>query len=98
MEGLSPRTLTSYQDQLQRFQEYIGDIPIASINALHIEDFLYWLHTDYHSERVGFESKSLSAKTLYNYWVAVLAEMHIRSEFPPETRWSIIPALCQPIG
>ena len=36
------------------------------------------------------------------YWQAeidaVLAELHIRSEFPPETRWSTITPLFQPIG
>jgi putative transposase len=36
--------------------------------------------------------------TYFNQARPVLAEMHIRSEFPPETRWSTMTPLFQPIG
>lgn len=71
VEGLSDRTLTSYQHQLDRVLDYLGDIPLTDINTLHIEDFIYWLRTDYEPQRVNGKQKPLSGKTIYNYWVTL---------------------------
>ena len=71
VEGLSNTTLTSYQHQLARLLDRLGDIPIPDINALHIEDFIYWLRTDYEPQRVNGKQKPLSTKTIYNYWVTL---------------------------
>ncbi len=71
VEGLSDTTLTSYQDQLDRLLNHLGDILIADINALHVEDFIYWLRTDYEPQRVNGKQKPLSGKTIYNYWVTL---------------------------
>jgi integrase/recombinase XerD len=71
VEGLSDTTLTSYQDQLDRLLHHLGDTLIADIDALHIEDFIYWLRTDYEPQRVNGKQKALSGKTIYNYWVTL---------------------------
>lgn len=71
VEGLSPRTLESYIDQLGRFQEYLNDLPLSDITADNINDFLYWLRTDYQPQRLTGNGDPLSPKTIYNIWVTL---------------------------
>ena len=71
VEGLSPRTLESYTDQLARFQEYLDNPPLADITAERINDFLFWLRTDYEPQRLTGNGDPLSPKTVYNFWVTL---------------------------
>ena len=71
VEGLSERTLESYQDHLSRFQNFIDDIPVANVSTSNVEDFLYWLRTDYKPQRLHAKQKPLSNKTIYNIWVTL---------------------------
>ncbi len=71
VEGLSERTLESYLDHLNRFQGHVGNIPIADLSATEVEDFLYWLRTEYTPQRLHANQKPLSDKTIYNVWVSL---------------------------
>ena len=75
VEGLSERTLESYSDHLSRFQGRVGDMPVAEITAAEVEDFLYWLRTEYTPQRLSGKQKPLSNKTIYNIWV-MLKSLH----------------------
>lgn len=66
VEGLSERTLESYQDHLGRFQEHVGNVPIAEVSVAEVENFLYWLRTEYIPQRLSGKQKPLSSKTIYN--------------------------------
>ena len=63
VEGLSPRTLESYINQLARFQDYLDNPPQADITADHINEFLFWLCTDYEPQRLSGNSDRISPKT-----------------------------------
>jgi integrase/recombinase XerD len=71
IEGLSERTLDSYRDHLSPFQGHIGDVPITEITTSVVEDFFFWLRTDYSPKRLSGKQKPLSNKTVYNYWVTL---------------------------
>ena len=71
VEGLSPRTLESYSNHLARFQDYLDNPPLADISAEHINDFLFWLRSDYKPQRLTGNGDPLSPKTLYNFWVTL---------------------------
>lgn len=71
VEHLSRRTLESYQDHLSRFQNFIDDIPVANVSTSNVEDFLYWLRTDYKPQRLHAKQKPLSNKAIYNIWVTL---------------------------
>jgi len=71
VEGLSERTLESYLDHLNRFQGHVGNVPIADLSEAEVEDFLYWLRTEYTPQRLHANQKPLSDKTIYNVWVSL---------------------------
>lgn len=69
--GLSPRTVEAYEGHLIRLLERAGDIPLKDFTPSHVEDFIYWLRTGYDPQRFYDNSKPLSDKTIYNYWVTL---------------------------
>ena len=71
VEGLSERKLESYHDHLNRFQERVGNVPIVDLSAMEVEDFLYWLRTDYTPKRLNGKQKPLSNGTIYTVWVSL---------------------------
>jgi integrase/recombinase XerD len=71
VEGLSDATLLSYRDHLDRILFYIGDLPIEDIKTSDIEDFLFWLKTDYVPRRITGNKRPLAPKTIYNFWVSM---------------------------
>ena len=66
VEGLSHHTRESYLDHLGRFQGHIGDLPMANVEAADVEDFLFWLRTEYLPHRLSGKQRPLSNKTIYN--------------------------------
>jgi site-specific recombinase XerD len=61
VEGLSPRTLESYTDNLLRLQDYLDNPPLANVTADHINDFLFWLRSDYEPQRLTGNGAALCA-------------------------------------
>jgi hypothetical protein len=47
VEGLSDTTIVSYRAHLGCFLDHGHDIQLATIESHDIEDFFYWLRTDY---------------------------------------------------
>jgi integrase/recombinase XerD len=71
VEGLSDTTIVSYRALLGCFLDHGHDIQLATIESHDIEDFFYWLRTDYVPQRITGSSKPLSPKTVYNFWVSL---------------------------
>jgi integrase/recombinase XerD len=72
-EALSPRTLESYQDHLDRWQEYIGDGEVSRVSTQQVRAFLAWLRADYKPHRLTGGDQPLSPKTIRNFWVTLSA-------------------------
>ena len=73
-QGLSPRTLECYADQLQQWQMYLGaEAEIQQATPQNLRAFLAWLRSDYKPRRLTHGDQPLSAKTVRNYWVALSA-------------------------
>ena len=72
-QGLSDRTLDSYQRHLQKWLDHQGDIPIHRITSRDITAYLNWLRTEYVPHRFGNGQEPLSPKTIRNIWVTLSA-------------------------
>jgi integrase/recombinase XerD len=46
-EGLSPRTITSYEYTLNHWLKYIGDRSVSEIQASDLTGYMAWLRTEY---------------------------------------------------
>ena len=58
-EGLSPRTVDSYLDDLQKWVERTGDREIAKVTGAEISAYLAWLRTDYTPHRFSGKTHPL---------------------------------------
>jgi len=72
-EALSPRTIESYQADLQRWIDHIGDIDVGKITPDILRAYLVWLHTEYKPKRFNGKTDPLSPKTINNIWVSLSA-------------------------
>lgn len=81
-EGLSVRTVSSYEWTLKKWLEYFEDRPICQVTSDEIRDYLAYLRTEYHpqprakkeQERVSKGEKNapkLATKTVRNFWVVL---------------------------
>ena len=70
-EGLSARTIDSYERTLSKWLAYQGDDEISAITKQEITAYLSWLHTDYVPKRFNGKNHPLSPKTLRNIWVTL---------------------------
>lgn len=68
-EGLSDRTVDSYERLLTKWREHVGDKEIGKIKASDLTGYLSWLRTDYIPHRYSGKTEPLSPKTLRNVWV-----------------------------
>lgn len=94
VEGLSDRTLTLYEAQLSRFLERAGDLPITAVNAQVVEDFLYWLKTEYRPSHATYaQDRPVSAKTVHNYHICLKSffSWAVRQEFIAKSPMAKIP-------
>lgn len=82
-EALSPRTLESYQDHLDRWQEYIGDVDVSRVNTQQVRAFLAWLRAEYKPRRLTAGDEPLSPKTIRNFWVGSTALNRGGADFGP---------------
>ena len=72
-EGLSPRVVESYEWQLNKWLEHIGDRPVGEITSKDITGYLAWLRTDYQPKRFNGQTNPLSAKTIRNVWITLMS-------------------------
>jgi len=70
-EGLSIRSLISYERILKKWIEYCGDVEIKSVTSKEIIQYLSWLRTDYVPQRLNGAKRALSPKTLRNIWITL---------------------------
>jgi integrase/recombinase XerD len=70
-EGLSQRTIESYDCLLKKWLEYIGDRELGNISAQEIIAYISWLRNEYTPHRYGGKTHPLSPKTLRNVWVTL---------------------------
>jgi integrase/recombinase XerD len=72
-EGLSPNTLTNYQQDLKRWLEHQGDIDIGRVESKQLRGFFVWLRTDYQPRRFNGSTQPLAPKTIHNNYIALSA-------------------------
>src|SRR5512142_3244328 len=81
-EGLSVRTVSSYEWTLQKWLEHFEDRPIGKVTSDDIRDYLAYLRTEYHPQprakkELNKDSKrdqhcpKLATKTVRNFWVVL---------------------------
>ena len=67
-EGLSQRTITSYEFTLGHWLKYIGDREVSEIQSSDLTGYMAWLRTEYKLRRWNGSSEPLSAKSIRNVW------------------------------
>jgi site-specific recombinase XerD len=70
-EGLSHRSVDSYQHILEKWVEFSGDKDIGAVTHHDITQYLGWLRTDYIPQRFNNKTHPLSPKTLRNIWITL---------------------------
>jgi integrase/recombinase XerD len=70
-EGLSPRSITSYERLLKKWIKYEGNKPINKVTKENIREYMRWLRTDYKPIRKNGRTEPLSPKTVRNVWVTL---------------------------
>ena len=69
-EGLSKRTIDSYEFYLNQWLEHVGDQDVAKVTVSDLTNYLAWLKTEYKPRRWSASSEPLSAKSIQNVWVS----------------------------
>ncbi len=72
-EGLSPRTLVSYEYDLKLWMQHGGDVEVGQVTSQEIRAYLAWLRTDYKPRRWNGSEHPLSPKTIRNVWATLSA-------------------------
>lgn len=70
-EGLTDRSLDSYERTLRGWSNHEGDCPLKAINALSLTQYLNWLRSEYTPQRLSGKTHPLSPKTLRNVWITL---------------------------
>jgi len=70
-EGLSPRTIDSYTDDLGKWIERTGDRDVSGVTGSDVSAYLAWLRTGYQPQRLNGKDHPLSPKTIRNAYVAI---------------------------
>lgn len=68
-EGLSQRTIISYEFTLNHWVEYIGERDVSEIEASDLTGYMAWLRTEYKPRRWNGSTEPLSPKSVRNVWV-----------------------------
>jgi integrase/recombinase XerD len=75
-EGLSLRSIDSYQRLLEKWLEYHGDTTLNSIASQDILQYLNWLRWEYQPMRLNGKTQPLSPKILRNVWITLSSFFH----------------------
>ena len=87
-EGLSQRTIASYEYMLNHWLKYIGDRSVSEIQASDLTGYMAWLRTEYKPVRFNGSKEPLSAKSICIARVAFrsfFGRLHVESKYtnPP---------------
>ena len=92
-EGLSKRTIDSYEHTLRHWLDHIGDLKVSQIKTSDLVAFLAWMRTDYKPRRWNGNTEPLSAKSLRNVYVSLRAFFSwLEKEFGIENPVKSIPS------
>ncbi len=72
-EGLTPRSIDSYERLLKKWAAHEGDEDVTQITTQEIREYLAWLRKDYTPVRFNQQTHPLSPKTIRNIWVTLAA-------------------------
>ena len=72
-EGLTQRSVSSYEWILRKWVEQRGDHLLTEVTSDDVRNYLAWLRTDYQPHRFNGKTHPLSAKTLRNIWITFSA-------------------------
>ena len=72
-EGLSQRTVDSYEYYLNQWMNHIGDQDVAKIKPSDLINYFAWMRTEYKPKRWNGNEDPLSAKSLRNVYIALRA-------------------------
>ena len=72
-EGLSQRTVDSYEYYLNQWMNHIGDQDVVKIKSSDLTNYLAWMRTEYKPKRWNGNEDPLSAKSLRNVYIALRA-------------------------
>jgi len=72
-EGLTFRSIDSYERQLKKWAAHEGDKDVTQITTQEIRDYLAWLRKDYAPVRYNGSTHPLSPKSIRNIWVTLSA-------------------------
>jgi integrase/recombinase XerD len=84
-EGLSQRTITSYEYTLNHWLNYIGDRSVSEIQPSDLTGYMAWLRTEYKPVRFNGSKEPLSAKSIRNVWVtfrSLFGWLHVEFKYP----------------
>ena len=70
-EGLTDRSVSSYERLLTKWVIHTGDNDITQVTSQDIRSYLAWLRTDYQPIRFNGQTHPLSPKTIRNIWVTL---------------------------
>ncbi len=71
-EGLTERSVSSYERLLFKWVEHTEDKPISQVIAQEIRSYLAWLRIEYKPIRFNGQTHPLSPKTIRNIWMGPL--------------------------
>ena len=72
-EGLTHRSIDSYERLLKKWATHEGDKDVTQITTQEIREYLAWLRKDYTPVRFNGQTHPLSPKTIRNIWVTLAA-------------------------
>ena len=84
-EGLSLRTISSYEYTLNHWLNYIGDQSVSVIQASDLTGYMAWLRTEYKPVRFNGSTEPLSAKSIRNVWItfrSFFGWLHVEFKYP----------------
>jgi integrase/recombinase XerD len=70
-EGLSKRTVDSYEYYLNQWMNHIGDQEVAKVKPSDLTNYLAWMRTEYKPRRWNGNADPLSAKSLRNVYISL---------------------------
>ena len=70
-EGLSDRSIDSYERILIKWSEYMGEVELSEITNQEITAYLVWLRGEYIPQSLNGKKHPLSPKTLRNVWITL---------------------------
>jgi integrase/recombinase XerD len=70
-EGLSNRSIDSYERILKKWSENMGEIELTEISSQKITAYMSWLRGEYIPQRLNGKKHPLSPKTLRNVWITL---------------------------